>query len=99
MSAYDGCKPTAGPLEDGRIGVYIGDAHKFLPRDAALRLFVELGDALDLPTPERVRFLEWVAARRVLPIAQDVMTEFNVSRATACRWLATERETRTRSAA
>ena len=36
---------------------------------------------------ESIRFYDWMSTRRTMPIAEDVMTHFEVCRATAYRWL------------
>lgn len=94
-----GIRPTASQLEDGRYAIFVGSSFQQLDRSAALRLFIELGDALDEPTPESLRFREWVAGLHQLPPVEQVLDHFNVSRATAYRWLAAERAQRERAAA
>lgn len=94
MSAVMDLRPTVGKDGAGTFTVYIGAGYRELTREQAFRLFVELGESLEMPTVGRARFFAWVAGMRQLPIAERVMEEFNVSRATACRWLAFERAQR-----
>lgn len=99
MNAAAPVRPTASRLDDGQYAIYIATSTHFLDRSATLRLFAELGEVLDIPTPECLRFREWVAGLHFLPSLEQVLERFNVSRATAYRWLAAERAQRERAAA
>lgn len=94
MSAVMELRPTVGTDGAGTFTVYIGASYRELTRDQAFRLFVELGEALSVPTVARAHFFAWAAGLRHLPTTEQVMEKFNVSRATACRWLAFERAQR-----
>ena len=87
-------RPTVGKDGANTFTVYIGASYQALTRAQAFRLFVELGESLEMPTAGRAHFFAWIAGMRQLPATERVMEQFNVSRATACRWLAFERAQR-----
>lgn len=98
MSSTSMYRPLASRHRPDRISVYIGAQYNDLPRDAALRLLVELSEALNVTLPAQQRFHAWAAGLRMLPTVDDVAERFSVSRATAYRWLTAERLERRKAA-
>lgn len=92
-------RPLADRLPDGRVAVYVGASTSYLDRGASLQMFVQLADALEVPIPAYLRFLQWAACLRWLPEPPAVISRFAVSRATAHRWLAAARAAQPRTTA
>lgn len=90
-------RPLADRLPNGRIAVYVGATYSQLAGAEALQMFVQLADAMDLEIPAQIRFRHWLSGYRVEPAISAVRNHFNVSRATAHRWLAAARAARSRS--
>ncbi len=99
MNAPAKFRPIAERHKPDRVTVYVGAHYSELPLTPALSLFVQLGDALDVPVPSHLRFQAWVGDLRTLPQPSEVMELFGVARATAHRWIAVERVKRSKVAA
>lgn len=99
MNAPAKYRPIASRHKPNRVTVYVGAHYNDLPLDAAMSLFVQLGDALELPVSTRLRFQAWIAGLRNMPTHGEVMDLFGVARATAHRWIFDERAKRAKAAA
>jgi len=99
MNAPAKFRPIAARHKPDRITVYVGAQYNDLPLDAAMNLFIQLGDALEVPVSEKLRYQAWVASLRNIPTPGEVMDLFRVGRSTAHRWISEERTKRSKAGA